>query len=73
MQEFSFFFVLVFDVFYEGFMKDLELGFCDKNITPFGGMVLMKKMMDHLGFPALLKATSKNPILPKQILIPETF
>ena len=37
-------------------MKDLELGFCDKNITPFGGMVLMKKMMDHLGFPALLKS-----------------
>ena len=37
-------------------MKDLELGFCDKNITPFGGMVLMKKMMDHLGFPSLLKS-----------------
>ena len=37
-------------------MMDLELGFCDKNITPFGGMVLMKKMMDHLGFPSLLKS-----------------
>ena len=37
-------------------MKDLDLSFCDKNITPFGGMVLMKKMMDHLGFPSLLKS-----------------
>jgi len=37
-------------------MKDLELGFCDKNITPFAGMVLMKKMMDHLGFSSLLKS-----------------
>jgi len=31
-------------------MRDLELGFSDKNITPWGGMVLMKKMLDHFGF-----------------------
>jgi hypothetical protein len=37
-------------------MKDLELGFCDKNITPFGGMVLMKKMIDHLGFASILNS-----------------
>jgi len=36
-------------------MKDLELGFCDKNITPFAGMVLMKKMIDHLEFTKLLE------------------
>ena len=31
-------------------MKNLELGFSNKNITPWGGMVLMKKMLDHFGF-----------------------
>ncbi len=42
-------------------MKDLELSFCDKNITPFGGMVLMKKMIDHLGFTNLLKEQLSLP------------
>jgi hypothetical protein len=37
-------------------MKDLELGFSDKNITPFGGMVLMKRMIDHLGFTSMLNS-----------------
>ena len=41
-------------------MMDFEIGFTDKDITPWGGMALMKKMLDHcdidsmistLGFP----------------------
>ena len=39
---------------------DFEIGFTDKDITPWGGMALMKKMLEHcdidsmistLGFP----------------------
>jgi len=29
---------------------DFELAFTDKEITPWGGMALMKRMLDHLGF-----------------------
>jgi len=35
-------------------MSDFELSFSDKNITPWGGMSLMKRMLDRMGFAALL-------------------
>ncbi len=31
-------------------MRDLELHLSDKLITPWGGMPLIKRMLDHLGF-----------------------
>lgn len=31
-----------------------ELRFTDKEITAWGGMALMKQMLDHLGFDAAL-------------------
>lgn len=33
-----------------GLMRDLELHLSDKLITPWGGMPLIKRMLDHLGF-----------------------
>jgi len=32
---------------------DFEIGFTDKDITPWGGMSLMKKMMERL-FPVVI-------------------
>ncbi len=32
-----------------------ELRFSDKEITAWGGMGIMKRMLDHLGFEAALK------------------
>ena len=34
---------------------NFELRFTDKEITPWGGMALMKRMLDHLGFEQALK------------------
>jgi hypothetical protein len=34
---------------------EFELRFSDKEITPWGGMAWMKRMLDHLGFEAALK------------------
>jgi hypothetical protein len=34
---------------------NLELRFSDKEITPWGGMAIMKRMLDHLGLDAALK------------------
>jgi len=36
---------------------DFELRFTDKEITAWGGMGLMKRMLDHLGFDAALTAS----------------
>ena len=36
-------------------MSDFELSFSDKNITPWGGMSLMKRMLDRMGFAAALE------------------
>lgn len=33
-----------------------ELEFTDKEITPWGGLALLKRMLDHLGFDAALAA-----------------
>lgn len=35
---------------------DFELRFTDKEITAWGGMAIMKRMLDHLGFDAALSA-----------------
>ena len=40
---------------------DFELAFTDKEITPWGGMALMKRMLDHLGFAEALKAIQLPP------------
>lgn len=41
---------------------DLSLGFSDKQITPWGGMALIKRMLDHIGWDdALLKAELPQP------------
>jgi hypothetical protein len=37
---------------------DFELRFSDKEMTAWGGMGLMKRMLDHLGFEAALSAAS---------------
>jgi len=40
---------------------DFELAFTDKEITPWGGMALMKRMLDHLGFAEALKTIQLPP------------
>ena len=35
-------------------MRDFELQFSDKLITPWGGMALVKRMLDHIGFDRAL-------------------
>ena len=35
---------------------DFDLRFTDKEITAWGGMAIMKRMLDHLGFDAALSA-----------------
>lgn len=35
-------------------MREFELQFSDKLITPWGGMALMKRLLDHLGFDRAL-------------------
>ncbi len=35
-------------------MRDFELQFSDKLITPWGGMALIKRMLDHIGFDRAL-------------------
>ena len=35
-------------------MSDFELSFSDKNITPWGGMSLMKRMLDRMNFSSAL-------------------
>jgi hypothetical protein len=37
-------------------MSNFELSFSDKNITPWGGMSLMKRMSDRMGFVSALEA-----------------
>lgn len=40
---------------------DFELAFTDQEITPWGGMVLMKRMLDHLQFEQALKTFQFPP------------
>ena len=40
-----------------------ELRFSDKEITARGGMGIMKRMIDHLGFEAALTAIWKPPYM----------
>ena len=35
-------------------VMNIDLRFTDKEITAWGGMSLMKRMLDHLGFDAAL-------------------
>ena len=37
---------------------DFELTFADKKITPWDGMALMKRILEHLKFEEALKADS---------------
>jgi hypothetical protein len=37
----------------------IELRFTDKEITAWGGMGLMKRLLDHLDFDATLQLASK--------------
>jgi len=32
---------------------DFEIAYTDKEITPWGGMVLLKKMLENIGFLVL--------------------
>jgi len=36
---------------------NFSLRFSDKEITPWGGMAIMKRMLDHMGFDAALLAS----------------
>lgn len=41
---------------------ELLLGFTDKQITPWAGMVLLKRMLDHIGWnEAVLRAQLPQP------------
>ena len=43
-------------------MMEFDLRFTDKEITAWGGMGLMKRMLDHLGFePPLPLRGCRNP------------
>lgn len=35
---------------------DFEIGFTDKDITPWGGMALMKKMLDHCDIDSMFSS-----------------
>jgi hypothetical protein len=56
---------------------DLEIHYSDKKVTPFGGMVLMKKFMDKLGIADVLDSLdlplsgSNRGYDPKDIIHPE--
>ncbi len=39
-------------------MKDLKIEFTDKEITPWGGMSLMRKMLDKMNFEEVLNISS---------------
>jgi hypothetical protein len=43
-------------------MKELKIGFTDKAITPWGGMILLKKMLEETGLKEVIE---KCPGLPK--------
>ena len=43
-------------------MKELKIEFTDKEITPWGGMVLLKNMLDQTGLKQFLKS---SPFLPQ--------
>ena len=43
-------------------MRDFELQSSDKLVTPWGGLALIKRMLDHSGFDrALLAAGLQQP------------
>jgi hypothetical protein len=53
---------------------DLQLRFTDKDITPWGGMALIKRMLDHLDFQSVLShcglpAPGSNRAYPSEQLI----
>ena len=54
---------------------DFELRFTDKEITAWGGMALMKRMLDHMGFGTALAAAglpapgSNRGYAPEQLII----
>jgi len=53
----------------------LEISFTDKEITPWGGMVLMQKMLEHIDFKQMLteldlpKPSSNRGYQPEQIIL----
>ena len=56
-------------------MRDFELQFSDKLITPWGGMALIKRMLDHLGFDQALagaglpQSDSNRAYRPEQLML----
>ena len=42
-------------------MRDFELQFSDKLVTPWGGMALVKRMLDHIGFDRALSEGGLPP------------
>ncbi len=38
-------------------MREFDLRFTDTDITAWGGMGIMKRMLDHLGFHTALRAS----------------
>jgi hypothetical protein len=54
---------------------DFELRFSDKEITPWGGMMLLKRMLDHMEFEAALRQSglplpgSNRGYAPEQLLM----
>lgn len=56
-------------------MRDFELQFSDKLITPWGGMALVKRMLDHLGFDRALSGAglpqpgSNRGYRPEQLIV----
>ena len=46
---------------------DFQIGFTDKEITPWGGMALMKKMMDRCGLEGLISALGLPELVPCNI------
>lgn len=47
---------------------DLELRFTDKEITAWGGMALMKRMLDHMGFGNALASAGLPPLAVKVVV-----
>ncbi|TAG45881.1 MAG: IS1380 family transposase, partial [Betaproteobacteria bacterium] len=56
-------------------MRDIELRFTDKEITPWGGMALMKRLLDHFGFDRALASAglpqpgSNRGYRPEQLIL----
>lgn len=41
---------------------EFEIGYTDKEITPWGGMVFMRQMLDKIGFRKVINAQGDLPV-----------